>query len=195
MAQAFNQGDKVQWASGSGTATGTVQKRVTEETTVKGNTVAASEDDPRYLVKNDNTGNVSGHKAEALSKVDGDSDDNRSNGRSSIDDPEKQEKIEEFEEAVNMTAKEIEDWLETEESQSVGQKDSDGKIKGRESGKHIIEILNKKKSDYTDEDYSRIKKVVAYVHRHLAQKPSGDIESSDWRYSLKNWGHDPCKKS
>ena len=195
MAQAFNQGDKVQWASGSGTATGTVQERVTEETTVEGNTVAASEDDPRYLVKNDSTGNVSGHKTESLSKVDGDSGDNRSNGHDSTDDSEKREKVEEFEKTVNMTAKEIEDWLETEESQSVGQEDSDGNIKGRKSGQHIIKILNKKKSDYTDEDYDRIKKVVAYVHRHLAQKPSGDIESTDWCYSLKNWGHDPCKKS
>lgn len=194
MAQAFNQGDKVQWVSGSGTATGTVQKRITKETTVEGNTVAASEDDPRYLVKNDNTGNVSGHKAESLSKVDEDSSDDKSSGSHTSGDSKKQEKIEEFEEAVNMTAQEIKDWLETQESKSVGQEDSDGNIKGRESGKHIIKILNKKKSDYTDEDYDRIKKVVSYVHRHLAQKPSGNIESSNWRYSLKNWGHDPCKK-
>ena len=38
-----------------------------------------------------------------------------------------------------------------------------------------------------------MKKVVSYVHRHSAQKPSGDIEHSRWRLSLMNWGHDPLK--
>lgn len=64
----FHKGDKVEWSSGSGTATGEVQEYITEDRTVDGNKVSASKDDPRYLVKNDNTGNVSGHKAEALSK-------------------------------------------------------------------------------------------------------------------------------
>lgn len=186
MAQQFKQGDKVEWSSGQGTATGTVQKRVTESTTVNGQSVSASKDDPRYLVENDNTGNVSGHKPNALSKS-GNSESSQGNNSGH------KEKIQEFEEAVNMSAKEIEDWLETDESKSVGQENSDGKIKGRESGKHIVKILNKNKSNYTDEDFERIKKVVAYVHRHLAQKPSSDIESSNWRYSLMNWGHDPCK--
>ena len=36
-------------------------------------------------------------------------------------------------------------------------------------------------------------KVVGYINRHLAQKPKGDIEDSNWRYSLMNWGHDPLK--
>ena len=186
MSQAFKQGDKVTWSSGQGESTGTVQKRITESTTVEGQSVSASEDDPRYLVKNDSTGNVSGHKPDTLSAVD-DAGSEEANQDS--------EKIEEFEEAVNMTAKEIEDWLETEESKSVGQEDDDGEVKGRKSGKHIIEILNKNKSDYTDDDMQRMKKVVAYIHRHTAQKPSGDVENTDWRYSLMNWGYDPCKKS
>lgn len=32
-----------------------------------------------------------------------------------------------------------------------------------------------------------------YVHRHLAQRPAGDISDPRWRYSLINWGHGPCK--
>ena len=64
----FHKGDKVEWSSGSGTATGEVQAYITQDKTVNGQKVSASKDDPRYLVKNDNTGNVSGHKAEALSK-------------------------------------------------------------------------------------------------------------------------------
>ena len=37
-----------------------------------------------------------------------------------------------------------------------------------------------------------MRKVVGYVHRHLAQGgPAQDVEHSKWRYSLMNWGHDP----
>jgi hypothetical protein len=33
------------------------------------------------------------------------------------------------------------------------------------------------------------------VQRHLAQEPAReDVETSAWRYSLMNWGHDPLKK-
>jgi hypothetical protein len=66
---------------------------------------------------------------------------------------------------------------------------------GHHSGRRIIEILGKKKSDYDDDDLKHMAKVVGYVHRHLAQKPVGDIEQAPWRYSLMNWGHDPLKKA
>ncbi|WP_414620943.1 DUF3140 domain-containing protein [Calothrix sp. CCY 0018] len=102
--------------------------------------------------------------------------------------------IKEFDDAVNMTAKQLESWLQTEESKSVGQKDDgDDESIGHKSGKRIIDILQKKKDDYTDDDVSHMRKVVSYVHRHSAQKPDGDIEDTPWRYSLMNWGHDPIK--
>ena len=102
--------------------------------------------------------------------------------------------IAEFKEAVNMSPKELESWLKTEESQAVGQKrDSDNEAIGHHSGHHIVEILHKKKADYSEDDVAHMKKVVSYVHRHSAQRPSGDMEHTRWRYSLKNWGHDPLK--
>jgi hypothetical protein len=105
----------------------------------------------------------------------------------------RQQTIDEFKESSNMTRKELEDWLQTEESQSVGQGDNGGESKGHESGRMIVEILKKNKSDYTDDDIDQMRRVVSYVHRHQAQKPSGDVEDSTWRYSLLNWGHDPLK--
>lgn len=101
--------------------------------------------------------------------------------------------IEEFNEAVNMSPKELEDWLETEESKSVGQSEGGGESKGHESGRKIVEILKKNRSDYTDEEIDHMRRVVSYVHRHQAQKPEGDVKDSNWRYSLLNWGHDPMK--
>ena len=101
--------------------------------------------------------------------------------------------IQEFKEAVNMTPKELESWLKTEESQSVGQKDGGDESIGHQSGKRILELLEKKKDNYDDDEIDRMKRVVSYVHRHSAQQPKGDVEDTRWRYSLMNWGHDPLK--
>lgn len=46
---------------------------------------------------------------------------------------------------------------------------------------------------FTDADHEHMAKVVGYVHRHLAQRPSGDVTDTRWRYSLMNWGHDPAR--
>ncbi|MEO3794728.1 DUF3140 domain-containing protein [Nonomuraea sp. B10E15] len=99
----------------------------------------------------------------------------------------------EFGKSVNMTAGELERWLATDESLAVGQKDGGGESVGHESGRRIVDLLRKKKGDWTDDDYDHMNKVVGYVHRHLAQRPSGDVTASRWRYSLMNWGHDPLK--
>jgi hypothetical protein len=99
-----------------------------------------------------------------------------------------------FQEAVNMQPGELEKWLETDESQSVGwTKEGEGESVGHQSGRRIVEIKRKKKADLADDDYAHMRKVVGYVHRHMAQRPSGDIKDSRWRYSLMNWGHDPLK--
>ena len=57
-----------------------------------------------------------------------------------------------------MTRKELEDWLQTAEAKSVGQSDG-GESKGHESGRMIVEIQKKNKSDYTDEDVERMRRV------------------------------------
>lgn len=105
---------------------------------------------------------------------------------------ENQATLREFKQAVNMSAQELETWLKTEESQSVGMKpQEDGESTGHKSGRRTVEVIKKQNSDYTEDDFNHMRRVVSYVHRHLAQKPSSHIESSRWRYSLKNWGHDP----
>ncbi|MFK4005230.1 DUF3140 domain-containing protein [Qipengyuania sp. NPDC077563] len=109
-----------------------------------------------------------------------------------MDADKKDEVYSDFYDCVNMQPKELEEWLDTEESKSVGDSDS-GESTGHKSGRRIVEIKNTKKADLTDSQYDHMQKVVGYVHRHLAQEPSGDIEDSDWRYSLMNWGHDPLK--
>ncbi|TDE02797.1 DUF3140 domain-containing protein [Jiangella asiatica] len=96
--------------------------------------------------------------------------------------------------AVNMTAKELSDWLQTPESTAVGDKSGDGESTGHESGRRIVEILRTRKDDLDEDDAAHMRRVVGYVHRHLAQKPSGDVTRTPWRHSLMNWGHDPLKR-
>lgn len=69
MTQKLRKDDKVTWNSGQGKATGVIEAHITEPTTVDGQKVDASEEDPRYLVRNDNTGKVTGHKPGSLSKA------------------------------------------------------------------------------------------------------------------------------
>ncbi|EHR61159.1 DUF3140 domain-containing protein [Saccharomonospora cyanea] len=95
--------------------------------------------------------------------------------------------------AVNMTARELEDWLDTPESRGVGDKSSGGESTGHESGRRIVALLRAKKSELGEDDAAHMRKVVSYVHRHLAQRPDGDVSDTPWRYSLMNWGHDPLK--
>jgi DNA topoisomerase VI subunit B len=100
----------------------------------------------------------------------------------------------EFSDAVNMTAKRLEVWLDTDESKEVGQKkDGSGESTGHEMGRRIVTLLNTKKGDLSEDDYAAMRKVVGYVKRHLAQRPDGDVTDTPWRYSLMNWGHDPDK--
>ena len=99
---------------------------------------------------------------------------------------------EEWGELVNMAPKELEDWLETDESREVGAKEDGGESTGHKSGRRIVKIKRTDKADLTDDQWDHMAKVVGYIKRHLAQGgPDEDMEHSAWRYSLMNWGHDP----
>ena len=97
-----------------------------------------------------------------------------------------------FSGAVNMSPNELEDWLATDESTSVGDSDT-RESTGHRSGRRIIDINRTNADDLTDDDYRHMRKVVNYIKRHTAQPPSGDPTDTPWRYSLMNWGHDPLK--
>ena len=96
-----------------------------------------------------------------------------------------------FTKAVNMTRSELEGWLDTDEAKEVGQKSGGGESTGHQSGRRILQILAKKKSDLTAADYTHMRRVIGYVRRHAAQRPQGDVTHTRWRFSLMNWGHDP----
>lgn len=67
MADNLKAGDRVSWNSHGGKAHGKVVKKQTSETHIKGHKVAASKDDPQYIVETDE-GKKAAHKPGALTK-------------------------------------------------------------------------------------------------------------------------------
>jgi hypothetical protein len=113
-----------------------------------------------------------------------------------MDDAERAETRKAFNEAVNMTPAELDRWLASEESRSVGWlHEGEAEAVGHQAGRRIVEIKRRKQAELTEADYAHMRKVVGYVHRHMAQGgPAEGVETSRWRYSLMNWGHDPLKR-
>ncbi|KAM3499811.1 hypothetical protein MY10362_006960 [Beauveria mimosiformis] len=118
------------------------------------------------------------------------------------------EVIQDFNKLVNMSASELETWLKSKDSGEAGwpKEDNDGETVGHESGRKITEILksnpSKDAEKYTEDQISHMRKVVAYCKRHLAQeeqslksKSESEAKKTKSYISLKNWGHDPLKKS
>ena len=65
----FKAGDAVEWDHSQGTTEGKVIRKVTKPMQIKGHKVAASTDNPEYLVESDKTGARAAHKPDELRKA------------------------------------------------------------------------------------------------------------------------------
>ncbi len=68
MSKNLEKGDKVEWNTSHGKTEGTVKKKLTSETDIKDHHVAASKENPEYLVESDKSGKEAAHKPESLKK-------------------------------------------------------------------------------------------------------------------------------
>ena len=71
MAQDFKRGDKVEWSFRGRPVRGTVRRRLTKRTEIAGQVVAASKDDPRYVLRTERTGKETTRRPAALRPVEG----------------------------------------------------------------------------------------------------------------------------
>ncbi len=62
-------GDKVKWGTPQGETQGTVEKKVTSTTKVKGHTAKPTKADPQFIVKSAKSGKTAVHRPEQLKKV------------------------------------------------------------------------------------------------------------------------------
>ena len=68
MTKEPKKGDHVTWDSSQGKVHGTVEKKLTSTTQIKGHTAKATKENPEFLVKSDKTGAKAAHKPEELKK-------------------------------------------------------------------------------------------------------------------------------
>ncbi len=70
MAEDLKKGDRVKWDTSNGETVGDVKEKLTQPINIKKHHVAASEEDPQYLVESEKTGKEAAHKPESLEKID-----------------------------------------------------------------------------------------------------------------------------
>ena len=69
MTERLKRGDRVEWNFRGRTVTGRVRRRLTTRTEIAGRLVAASKDDPRYVVRSERTGKETTRRPAALRRV------------------------------------------------------------------------------------------------------------------------------
>jgi hypothetical protein len=70
MAEEFKRGDRVEWNFRGRAVRGTVRRRLTRRTEIAGQVVAASKDDPRYVVRTEGSGRDTVRRPSALTPID-----------------------------------------------------------------------------------------------------------------------------
>jgi hypothetical protein len=69
MPRQLKTGDKVAWQSSGGGSVGRAERKLTSPGKIKGHEVAASEDNPEFLVRSEKSGKIAAHKPSALKRV------------------------------------------------------------------------------------------------------------------------------
>jgi len=69
MPKTFKPGDKVSWGTSGGETQGTVEKKVTGTTKIKGHTAKATKEEPQFVVKSGKSGKEAVHKPDDLKKL------------------------------------------------------------------------------------------------------------------------------
>jgi hypothetical protein len=69
MSDQLKRGDRVEWSFRGRTVIGKVRRKLTSRTEIGGRAVAASKDDPRYVVRSDRSGRETVRRAETLKRL------------------------------------------------------------------------------------------------------------------------------
>jgi Protein of unknown function (DUF3140) len=97
----------------------------------------------------------------------------------------------EFHTVVNMTSRELVEWLRTEAAGETAEALPDQA--GRSLGQRVAAILAKRRTDLTDDDVAAMTKVVETVRRERREDLEPTAGDDHWRRRLMDIGHDPLK--
>lgn len=116
---------------------------------------------------------------------------------------EKDEIFSKWRELINMSPSELQEWaknpdrLKASINRQEAKKEHGGIHSGYDSLHRIKRRINKKRSEWTSEDYDNAAQENSFNSRMLGNTPGAPVsetKSSKWEISLRNWGHDPRKK-
>jgi hypothetical protein len=97
----------------------------------------------------------------------------------------------EFHRVVNMSSRELGEWLRTDSAQAEVEALPDQA--GTQTGQHVLAILGKRRTDLTDEDARVMHTVVDRVHAARRDDLEPVQGQANWRRRLMSLGHDPLK--
>jgi hypothetical protein len=98
---------------------------------------------------------------------------------------------EEFHLVVNMTSRELTEWLRTSAAGEDAEELPDQA--GRSLGQRVAAILAKRRSDLTDDDIDAMTKVIDIVRSERREDLEPVAGDDHWRHKLMSVGHDPLK--
>ncbi|HEY0902853.1 MAG TPA: DUF3140 domain-containing protein [Marmoricola sp.] len=93
--------------------------------------------------------------------------------------------------AVNMTSRELEDWLRVDSAGEDTEALPDQA--GSHLGRRVLEILGKRRGDLTPADVSVMTEVVVRVASQRGDAPETMAGDASWRHGLMRIGHDPLR--
>lgn len=97
----------------------------------------------------------------------------------------------EFHRVVNMTSRELEDWLRVQAADEEFEQLPDQA--GTPTGREVLAVLGKRRGDLTDADERAMRKVVDRVHAQRRDDLEPTAGQAAWRHKLMSIGHDPLK--
>ena len=97
----------------------------------------------------------------------------------------------EFHRVVNMTSRELVDWLRTLSAGEDAEELPDEA--GTALGHRVAAILAKRRTDLTDDDVDAMTRVVETVHAERRDDLEPTAGEAHWRRRLMSMGHDPLK--
>jgi Protein of unknown function (DUF3140) len=97
----------------------------------------------------------------------------------------------EFHRVVNMTSRELSEWLRTRDAGEDTEELPDQA--GTPTGQQVLAILGKRRQDLTRHDTDVMRRVVDRVHAQRRDDLEPTAGQSGWRHRLMSLGHDPLK--
>jgi hypothetical protein len=96
-----------------------------------------------------------------------------------------------FHRVVNMTSRELRDWLSVQGAGEETEQEPDRA--GSHLGHRVLQILGKRRSDLTADDVDVMEQVVERVTSQRREDLEPTAGEAAWRRRLMNVGHDPLK--